>query len=251
MSEPGEVAPAGGRPTVRMLHTSDVHVADGTDPARALRGVVDIAIDSDVDIVLIAGDLFDHARIGEEAASATIKELARLERPVVVIPGNHDCVDERSVYRRVDLTDAGLHVRFVGDPEGSELWFDDLSLHIWARGIENHHPGHRPLAGRRAAPPGGWSVVVTHGHYVENGEDSDRSSQIRQEEIAALDCDYLALGHWHRFLEVSEGDVKAFYCGSPSESGVDAGTVNLVTLSPISGVGVERKPVAPPDVGRS
>lgn len=236
-------APAGGLPRVRLLHTSDIHIADGADPAWALRGVLDLAIEHDVDLVLIAGDLFDHARIAEDTARCAIAELARLDRPVVVIPGNHDCVDERSVYRRVDLQDAGPHVHFAGDPQGEELRFDALRLHVWARGIENHHPGHRPLAGRRPAGPGEWSVVVTHGHYVENWEDSDRSSQIRQEEIAALGCDYLALGHWHRFLDVSQGGVTAFYCGSPSESGTDAGTVNLVILDPETGVGVERVPI--------
>lgn len=244
VSQPGSM---GKRPEVTMLHTSDVHIADGDDPAWALRDVVDVAIADDVDIVLIAGDLFDHARVQEATAMATIAELARLGRPVVVIPGNHDCVDERSVYRRVDLGGAGPHVHFVGDPDGGELRFDDLRLHIWARGIESHHPGHHPLSGCRPAGPGEWSVVLTHGHYVEEDEVSDRSSQIRQDEIAALECDYLALGHWHRYLDVSEGGVTAFYCGSPSESGVDAGTVNLVTLSPESGVRVERRVVGRTD----
>jgi DNA repair exonuclease SbcCD nuclease subunit len=230
-------------PVVRFLHTSDIHIDNTRDPAWALRAVVDTAIDCNIDIVLIAGDLFDHARISEETAAATLNQLARLDQPVVVIPGNHDCIDEGSVYHRVNLSAAGRHVHFVRDPDGEELLYDALRLHIWARGIENHHPAYRPLSGYRPGEPTYWSVVLTHGHYVPEGESSHRSSQIHQQEIAQLSCHYLALGHWHRFLEVTQGDVKAFYCGSPSESGAGAGSVNLVTLDPERGVQVDRQTV--------
>lgn len=236
---------ADGRAAVRLLHTSDLHIIDGPDPARVLRTVAGVAAEQDADLVLIAGDLFDHARITEVTAAATIAALARFSQPVVVIPGNHDCVDEESLYLRVDLTAAGSHVYFAGHPDGQEFRFDDLSLHIWARGIEHHHPGFHPLAGRQPAPPGDWSVVIAHGFYVRSAADSLRSSPIYPAEIAALGCDYLALGHVHRFLDVSEGGVRAFYCGSPSDPAAGPGTVNVVTLDPQAGVQVERAPVSP------
>ena len=228
-------------PAVRMLHTSDVHIFDSGSSITPFRAVIDTAIECDVDIVVIAGDLFDSSRVGDDAVKETILELGRLGMPVVVIPGNHDCVDERSIYHRIDLSSAGDHVFFVGDPAGQELVFEDLSLVIWARGIESHDPQNRPLTGYAPADAGYWSVVLTHGHYVPSSERSDRSSQIRQEEIGELKCHYLALGHWHRFVDVSEGDVKAFYSGSPSEPGSQEATVNLVTLRPGAGVQVERR----------
>jgi DNA repair exonuclease SbcCD nuclease subunit len=229
------------RPEVRMLHTSDIHIAGDEASRAALQAVVHTAIDCDVDLVLIAGDLFDNARLRDDVVDETIGELGRLGRPVVVIPGNHDCVDEQSIYRRVDLRKAGDHVFFAGETAGQQLVFEELSLSIWARGIENHDPANRPLLGCLPADPAYWSVVVTHGHYVPTGERSDRSSRITQEEIGRLDCDYLALGHWHRFVDVSEGGVRAYYSGSPTEPGRDGPTVNLVTLHPDTGVHVERR----------
>jgi DNA repair exonuclease SbcCD nuclease subunit len=229
-----------------MLHTSDVHIAGDEASMAGLQAVVRTAVDCDVDIVLIAGDLFDSARVRDEAVEGTIAELGRLGRPVVVIPGNHDCVDERSIYHRVDLSSAGDHVFFAGDPAGEELVFEDLSLVIWARGIESHDPRHHPLAGYKPADPAYWSVVLTHGHYVPSTEKSDRSSQITQEEIGQLQCHYLALGHWHRYLDVSEGAVTAFYSGSPSEPGRDGASVNLVTLRPGGDVEVERRLIGLP-----
>jgi DNA repair exonuclease SbcCD nuclease subunit len=231
------------RPVVRMLHTSDIHISGDARSYRALQAVVRTAVETDVDIVLIAGDLFDSSRVAEDAVKQTLYELGQLVQPVVVIPGNHDCVDERSIYQRVDLSSAGSHVHFAGKPDGEELVFEDLALRLWARGIESHDPSNRPLALYTPTDHRGWNVVLTHGHYVPRDERSDRSSQISQDEIGQLGCDYLALGHWHRFLDVSERQVKAFYSGSPSEPGPDGASVNLVTLDPETGVRVERQAI--------
>src|ERR1700761_3903800 len=95
------------RRPLRLLHTSDVHVAGDALSADGLDRVVTTALDLDVDLVVIAGDLFDNARVAAETVEATIAQLGRLTMPVVVIPGNHDCVDERSIYLRADLTAAG------------------------------------------------------------------------------------------------------------------------------------------------
>jgi DNA repair exonuclease SbcCD nuclease subunit len=232
-----------------LLHTSDVHLTDNPESTVGLIGAVDVALDRKVDLVLIAGDLFDHSRVGAATVERAIEQLARLTQPVVVIPGNHDQVDERSIYHQVDLESAGDHVTFVGAPGGRQLLFDSLSLAIWARGIEDHHPGHRPLHGYQPAGPGYWNVVLTHGHYVPDGQESARSSQITETEIRNLGCDYLALGHWHRFLDVSAGGVAAFYSGSPWEHFGDLASVSVVSLDPAAGVSVERVDLTP-TVGR-
>src|SRR5262249_16986338 len=145
---------------VRLLHTSGVHIAGDEMSIGSFTAVVDAALDPDVDMVLIAGDLFDSGRVGNDAIDATVKQLGRLAKPVVVIPGNHDCIDEYSIYHRVDLRQAGDHVFLAANPAGEELLFDEYSVSIWARGIENHEPAHRPLQGCPSARPGYWRVVL-------------------------------------------------------------------------------------------
>jgi DNA repair protein SbcD/Mre11 len=231
------------RPIVRLLHTSDVHLSSSQHSKDAFQAAIDIAIDHSVDVLLIAGDLFDNSRLGPEVTDWTIDQLRRLQQPAVIIPGNHDCVDETSIYHRVDLTAAGDHVYVVADPRGSVVRFENLQLTIWARGIQTHSPSNRPLLGYQPDDPSYWRIVMTHGHYVPVGEVSDRSSQIDEAEIAELDCDYVALGHWHRFLDLSVAGVAAFYCGSPSESAAGAASVNLVELHPTFGISVRRVPV--------
>jgi len=131
-------------------------------------------------------------------------------------------------------------VHFFGEPDGSYVVLDELRLTAWSRAMVEHYPGNAPLAGYSRRIEDNWQVCMAHGHYVGLGEPNDRSSPILAKDIAAVDCDYLALGHWHRFLDVSQNGTTAFYCGCPSEAGGSFPSANLVRLHPEEGVGVER-----------
>ena len=69
--------------------------------ARAFSGVIDIANERERDLLLIVGDLFDSSRVTEEALAFAMGEIARARMPVVMIPGNHDAHDERSIYAQL------------------------------------------------------------------------------------------------------------------------------------------------------
>ena len=93
---------------VRMLHTSDVHIgyAKGpncsqTDTCQcAVIGLTAAVKRENADILLIAGDLFDHARLPDTAITRTLEILAEAGVPVAVIPGNHDVHDMTSLWTR-------------------------------------------------------------------------------------------------------------------------------------------------------
>jgi DNA repair exonuclease SbcCD nuclease subunit len=223
------------------MHTSDVHIGDLPDVRLAgLRRVVDAALANHCDALLIAGDLFDNARLHQNDIDDTLAELARLSIPTIVSNGNHDVLGPPSIYDRVRLADAGAHVYFLDDPDGSHMSIDELGMTVWARAMIEHHPGNNPLEGYARSEADHWQVAMAHGHYVPHGEKNDRSSPLLAEQIGALGCDYLALGHWHRFLDVSHNGTPAFYSGSPSEAGGSFASANLVVLEPGFGARVER-----------
>jgi len=226
------------------VHTADVHIGDDNDPAWRLAGfeaVIDAVLATAADALLIAGDFFDSARVRETESDAALSQLARLNVPALLTPGNHDCLGPPSIYSRVRLADAGRHVRFLDDPDGGHAVLDDLGLTVWARALVDHHPGHNPLAGYESKTDGNWQVAMAHGHFVPASQPNDRSSPLLEAEIARLGCDYLALGHWHVFQQIAAaGGVPAYYPGSPSESAGSFPSVNLVTLDPETGVSVER-----------
>ena len=79
--------------TVRLLHASDIHVGDiHVDKGDPVKPLVDAALAERVDAVLLVGDIFDHNRVPTEVGQPLVDELARLDVPVVVLPGNHDCL---------------------------------------------------------------------------------------------------------------------------------------------------------------
>jgi exonuclease SbcD len=85
---------------VRFLHTADWHVGKAVrgrgradEHEAALAELATIADERAVDLVLVAGDLFDTAAPTAEAERIVYRallELAAGDRPVVVVAGNHD-----------------------------------------------------------------------------------------------------------------------------------------------------------------
>lgn len=205
-----------------------------------LEQVVDAANTLQVDALLIAGDLFDSARVTQDELDASLAQLRRLAMPVLITCGNHDALGAPSVHERIALREAGPHVLFLDDPDGSHVVLADLRLSVWARAMVEHHPGNDPLLGYQRGSDSHWQVVMAHGHYFADHEKPDRSSPLLARQIGALGCDYVALGHWHRFLDVSANGVTAYYCGSPSEHGGTYPSANLVTLQEGMPVLVER-----------
>lgn len=231
------------RAKLTLLHTSDLHLGEDALAARRLAGLQQVtaaATTLSVDLVLIAGDLFDGPHVSAEAVQAGLAALASLQQPAILVPGNHDHLGADSIYARTDPRSAGAHIYFAADPVGQEFLLHELGCSIWARGVEDHSPAFRPLEhySRRDSPL--WHIVVTHGHYVGASGEDGRSSRITAAELATLDADYVALGHWHRFADVSSAGVPAFYSGSPSEPGEPFPSANLVTLDPSAGVSVTR-----------
>jgi exonuclease SbcD len=85
---------------VRLLHTGDWHVGKSLarhsriDESRDVLGeLAELAAAEQVDVVVVAGDVFDQLSPSAEAEAAVYDALVEFERrqiPVVVIAGNHD-----------------------------------------------------------------------------------------------------------------------------------------------------------------
>lgn len=255
------------RRPLRLVHTADVHLGElptpwhGAEPdadERAFARVVDIVLAEKADALLIAGDLFDSNRVSEPAIRFAQSQIARVACPVVLIPGNHDCYDETSIYRRFDFRAIGSHVHPIYAEAGEVVTFEELGLVVWGKGLIEHAPTNRPMAGvppRVAAAASSsarahdlaagsishWFVGMAHGHFVEDRREP-RSSLITPDEISDSGLDYLALGHVHVFRDVSQGEVRACYPGAPRISyAPDAGSVAIIRLDPETGVSIEER----------
>jgi exonuclease SbcD len=239
---------------LRLLHTADVHLGarhtDLGDQAAAQRerqfaafaASVQLAIIEQVDIFLIAGDLFDsntQPRRSVERVAAELRRLVDARIRTVIIPGTHDVYDRSSLYRIHDLATlagSGEHDDFV-----TILTPDRPSVHLSTCDVIVHGPvfatkraPHSPL---RDLTPGAdeatWRIAMVHGALAIPGRTDGDEVVVTRDEIAATGLDYLALGHWHSFQQGKAGDTTYAYSGAPEPVAVTqdgAGKVLLVTL---------------------
>ena len=89
---------------LRITHCSDIHLdGDNYDDAHYRDGfvkVLRVATANGSDLVLLPGDLFDTNRASDDIVQWAMGTLEALPLPVVMIPGNHDCLQPDGVYAR-------------------------------------------------------------------------------------------------------------------------------------------------------
>lgn len=227
-------------PDITLVHSSDLHI-DGphSESFHPLCKVLDAAVRLKADALLLAGDIFDHNRIPLELIDRTCRVMDDGRLPVIVLPGNHDCLTPDSVYRRGGLADVpNVHVLGINSEE--EWVSPELSLEVWGR-PHLDYDNYSPLAAPRERTTR-WQIAMAHGHLVRDERDRHRSWLIHAEEIEATAADYVALGHWPSPDRAEGSNVPAYYSGSPDL----AQTVNVVRLREDGSVDIRRAPLDTP-----
>ena len=239
---------------LRLLHTADVHLgarhADLGDRASAQRerqfaafvATVDLALKEHVDVVLIAGDLFDsnaQPRRSVERTAAQLKRLVEARIRTVLIPGTHDVYDRASIYRSFDLVAmagaVGSDFVTILTPERTSVFLASIDLVVHGTCFATKRAPRSPLEGLDLSKDGHarWNVGLLHASIAIPEQTVDDEVVITTDEIAKSELDYLALGHWHSMSQGKAGRTIWAYSGAPEPVAVDqdlAGKVLLVTL---------------------
>jgi DNA repair exonuclease SbcCD nuclease subunit len=215
-----------------IVHSSDLHLGvddsfSNSDSLAVLPKVLATATAVRANVVLLAGDTFDNHRQPLELLERAAQMLRDYRDPIVILPGNHDPLTPDSVYRRGGLANIP-NVRILGLNVDEAVIFSEFELEIWGR-AHLDYTDMSPLADPRSRSTR-WQLAAAHGHYVDEARDPNRmigSWLIHREDLIATGSDYVALGHWNQATPVGNGEVAAYYSGSPEY----AGTVNVVRLS--------------------
>jgi len=226
-----------------ILHLSDLHLGSQNDASsgaeerrravfRASMAVARLR----ADLVIVAGDFFDSARVSDESVDFAVSTCESADKPVILLPGNHDALGPGSPYDRPAFHGGGpANVHVLRAREGEEYTFPDLDTEIWGR-AHHQHENFRPLEGAPKSSRNGfrWRLGVAHGHLVRGEGDLHRSWKITVPDIESAGFDYLALGHWDHPFAVSGTGQQARYSGGLAPApGMDReyGHALLVTLS--------------------
>ena len=231
---------------IRLIHTADWHLdsAFGALPARQAAQrrrecrempmrLAEYVRSHGVDLVLLAGDLFDTAHAYRDTTETLAAAFARMAVPVLIAPGNHDCFGPGSAWDSVVWPD---NVHIFRESRVTAMDFPKWNLTVHGAAFTAPDCPESLLAGFAAPQNGRVHIGLLHGE-VEAAE--ARYNPVRRQDIAASGLAYLALGHIHKRmgLQVSGNTLwawpgcmegrgfdelgeKGFYEGTISDDGV-------------------------------
>lgn len=222
---------------IKILHTGDVHLdcrfsgigERGTIRRGELREVfkriVDTAEEEDVDLLLIAGDLFEHERVSLDTINFVKNELQRLDDiRVFISPGNHDPFVSGSPYSTSDWPD---NVYIFQTDKFTPVEIREINTIVY--GIANtsfqDRTNHLKDLGIPPNSNDAFNVILMHGSHMQNipkAIGNDTYFPFENADIYSCGADYIALGHYHsvRYIPNKEKPL-ACYCGCPEGTGFD------------------------------
>lgn len=212
------------------IHAADLHIGLGVtrfdeDRADRVRGariqamenILSEASKRGVDFLLIAGDLFDDARIDGVTADRTFRILENSDVPVFVLPGNHDPLQPGSVWNRPpwDRQDAE-RIKVLRRPEpvaapGNVVLFPCPVLRRTSLQDPTSWIPKRSESNRQ----GEIRVGVAHGSIRDRENLPPDDHLISLHAASDKGLDYLALGHWHskKLFRDEDGTCRTAYPG--------------------------------------
>jgi exonuclease SbcD len=273
---------------MRIIHTSDWHLGrrfereplEG-DQRAFLAWLADEVTERQVDLVLVAGDIYDRSQPAEDAVALLDRGLDGLRAAgaeVVLIPGNHDSA-RRLGFGAGRQSLGGVHVfadeRTPPAPKVLEVGGDRVAL-VAVPFLDPHvaptprpaedgtptpatHPsvlaesleaGRQGLAVLDAMP----SIAVAHAYVSGAGlSDSERTLAIggadQVDPAVFAGFDYVALGHLHRPQRIGGSEAIA-YSGSPLPYSFSEDHPKSVRLLEVTGGELTDVTTVPVPVGR-
>lgn len=269
---------------MRILHTSDWHVGKRLmgrerldEQAEVLDEIVEICERENVELVLVAGDIFDTYTPGAEAEElffSKIKKVAGEDRTVLIISGNHDdgvrlsavspFSEEQGVYivgnsraaastkrtgRNVQPVRSGKGFVVFENKAGEKAFVSTLPYPNEARFKEEKSDLSYVERMKKWIDEGESgnveklpSVFMAH-IFVAGGAVSESEREIdlggaRALPIDALpNSDYIALGHLHKKQHMGSGH--CYYSGSPLQYSFDERADKGVNVFDLTANGVQ------------
>ncbi len=194
---------------MKFIHIADVHLGvqpEGVNIGKAERGkeiwsaleqIINTCQFKEVDLLLIAGDLFHRQPLLRELKELNFLFSKLTKTKVVWIAGNHDYVKADSYYRTFSWNE---NVYPILGEEMEYVEFPELKTCVY--GFSYHqkeileHRYDNAFAQRRQK----YEILLAHG-----GDESH--IPVKKEILASLGYDYVALGHIHKQQTLVENQV--------------------------------------------
>ena len=232
---------------MRIMHLADLHLGRTIleqslieDQKYILDEIIKFAIDKKVDLVLIAGDVYDKSIPSVDAVNLFSNFLTSLYKNnirVFVISGNHDSKDRLSFGNEL-LIDNGIYIEGVFDGELKYIELEDeygkLNIYMLPfvkpvdvrkyypdEKIDSYDDAVRCIINNTKIDKKGRNIIMVHQFVTGSNIDIERSDSetislggIDNVDINNfIDFDYVAMGHIHGPQRLLRDTAR--YAGSP------------------------------------
>ena len=206
---------------IKILHTGDVHLDSafsGLDTRHAeirrnelraaFTSMMTYARANHVDLLLIAGDLFDGGYVTRETVALLVREFERFGNPVYIAPGNHDPASADSVWTKITFPE---NVHIFRESTLSSFDVLELPVTVYGFGFTANDLVTVPIDGARVADPSRVNLLVCHCDML-SVRGTSKDCPVTAEQLDAFGADYAALGHIHN-PPAPGHDGRWCYCG--------------------------------------
>lgn len=211
------------------IHCADIHLdapfkengrnnygeARRKDIRAAFSNIIDSVKKKNADMLLIAGDLFEHRTVTRGTLDWLYMKLSETAVPVVIIPGNHDPYLINSWYKSFEWPDNVI----ILSPDKPHVLLEKEGASIAGLGFSSFKEEKADL-GKIPSPKNGFfNILMLHGTCDMDFTNS-LYNPVNSNELEALGYDYYALGHFH--AKRNDYSLKTvFNPGSPEPLGFD------------------------------
>lgn len=215
---------------VKIVHTGDLHFdtpfkdvgetqskINKEELKEVFRNIIHFCKEKAVDILLLAGDIFDNFTLNRETLYFIEQSLEEIKDiKVFISPGNHDPYGNKSFYKLINWPD-NVYI-FKGDLE--KVYLEDLDINVWGAGFKEKYIRESNLKDFSEASDK-INLMVLHGE-ISTSNKGNEYNPITLEDIRRSGMDYIALGHRHNFSGINkEGQTFYAYSGCPQGRGFD------------------------------
>ena len=201
---------------MKIIHCADLHLDSkmetnfSREQARERRyeilgtfeKMIGYAVENDIEIILIAGDMFDTPQNQQKTIKDRVIDAIRSAGSIdfLYLQGNHD--------------NDGFFKSMEDRPKNLKLFSKEWTGYrygdIVVSGIEFSQEGNKDIYSGLSLDENDFNIVTLHGQVSEYGSSKD-ASLINLKALENKYIDYLALGHIHSYVE-DKLDYRGVYC---------------------------------------
>jgi DNA repair exonuclease SbcCD nuclease subunit len=248
-------------PVVRFVQFSDVHLDARLEESklalpeekrqrrqREVRQVVaeacSLAKEKNCDVVLIPGDLFDDETAEWDTVRFLMDRFGSIAPvPVFITPGNHDPYLPQSPYNADFLAEKEKGKWTENVHIFSSNSFQTVCLEarddVTVTGIANvgrEFEQRRILGERISLPEAAVNILMVHGSREPFPPGKEATMPFSDAELLSRGFDYAAIGHYHTYAEVKDGQgrIRGAYSGTPASQRLSEVGEKFVLLGEIA-----------------